>query len=122
MSTTFRILIAALHFTVFFVLLATPLMGFGKLLLANILYFYCELKTAFTIYAVESWLSANLGVYGMASCVSMIVKREDGPLLAVVVSLISGTLCGYGPSLLRIKQWHLEWLWRMCPGVCYSST
>lgn len=47
----------------------------------------------------------------------MVVKREDGPLLAIVVGLISGTLCGYGPSLFRIKQWHLEWIWRMCPGV-----
>ena len=63
-------------------------MNFEKLFLTNILYFYC--------------------VYGMASCVSMVVRREDGPLLAVVVSLIIGTLCGYGLSLLRVKQWHLE--------------
>ena len=101
LSTTFRILIAALHFTVFFVLLATPLMNFERLFLTNILYFYC--------------------VYGMASCVSMVVRREDGPLLAVVVSLIIGTLCGYGPSLLRVKQWHLEWFWRMCPGTWFAE-
>jgi len=34
---------------------------------------------------------------------SMIVKRENASLLAVIVSLIMGTLCGYGPSLAQFR-------------------
>lgn len=47
----------------------------------------------------------------------MLTRREDGPLLAMIVSLIIGIFGGYGPSLSTIKSWHLEWAWRMCPGV-----
>lgn len=47
----------------------------------------------------------------------MITPREDGPLLATTVSLIIGVFGGYGPSLSTIKSWHLEWFWRVCPGV-----
>jgi hypothetical protein len=47
----------------------------------------------------------------------MLTRREDGPLLAMIVSLIIGIFGGYGPSLSTIKFWHLEWAWRMCPGV-----
>lgn len=48
----------------------------------------------------------------------MVTSREDGPLLATIVSLIVGVFGGYGPSLSTIKSWHLEWFWRVCPGVC----
>jgi hypothetical protein len=47
----------------------------------------------------------------------MIVRREDGPLLAMIVSLIIGVFGGYGPPLYNVKEWHLEWFWRLCPGV-----
>ncbi len=47
----------------------------------------------------------------------MIVRREDGPLLAVIASLIVGVFGGYGPPLYNVKEWHLEWFWRLCPGV-----
>lgn len=51
----------------------------------------------------------------------MITSREDGPLLATIVSLIIGVFGGYGPSLSTIKSWHLEWFWRVCPGVSQDS-
>lgn len=47
----------------------------------------------------------------------MITSREDGPLLATIVGLIIGVFGGYGPSLSTVKSWHLEWFWRVCPGV-----
>jgi hypothetical protein len=47
----------------------------------------------------------------------MIASRENGPLLAMIVSLIIGIFGGYGPSLSTVKSGHLEWLWRICPGV-----
>lgn len=51
----------------------------------------------------------------------MVTRREDGPLLATIVSLIIGVFSGYGPSLSTIKIWHLEWFWRVCPGVRSAS-
>lgn len=51
----------------------------------------------------------------------MATKREDGPLLAVMGSLILGILGGAAPPLSKVKTWHLVWLWRMSPGVSVSS-
>jgi hypothetical protein len=100
-STLFRIGLSSLHFTVFYALLATPIMPFGQLYLAHLLYFYC--------------------IYGLACMVSMVVSRQDGPLLAMIVSLIIGIFGGYGPTLATVKSWHLEWIWRMCPGTWFSE-
>ena len=96
-----RICLSSLHFTVFMGILATPLISFDQMLSANLLYFYC--------------------IYGLASCVSMIVKREDGPLLAVMASLIIGILGGVAPPLSKVKDWKLEGLWRMSPGVWFTE-
>lgn len=97
-----RLFIAALHFSVFQGILATPLMSWIDLFAANLLYFFC--------------------VYGLASCVGMIVKREDGPLLAVMASLIIGILGGVAPPLSKVKQWHVEVLWRFSPGVWFTES
>ncbi|KAF2733123.1 ATP-binding cassette sub-family G member 2 [Polyplosphaeria fusca] len=101
LSTLFRIGLSSLHFTVFYALLATPIMPFGQLYLAHLLYFYC--------------------IYGLACAVSMVVSRQDGPLLAMIVSLIIAIFGGYGPNLSTVKSWHLEWIWRMCPGTWFSE-
>ena len=96
-STVPRILLATFHFTVMFLLLSTPKISFGAAFVANLLYFYC--------------------IYGLASCISMITRREDGPLLAVMTSLIVGVLNGMSPSLVRVRTWHMTWFWRACPGT-----
>ena len=101
LSTLVRIPLAALHFTVFFNLLATPLMGFGRMYFANLLYYYC--------------------IYGLASIVSTVVRKEDGPLLSVMLSLITGIFCGYGPSLTLVSSWHLRWFWDICPGTWFAE-
>lgn len=101
LSTLPRIALSALHFTVFMGVLATPLMSFTAMYGANSMYFYT--------------------IYGGASIVSMIVKREDGPLLAVLASLVIGVLGGVAPPLSRVKQWHMEWFWRITPGVWYTE-
>ncbi|RAL62605.1 hypothetical protein DID88_004452 [Monilinia fructigena] len=64
---------------------------------ANLLYFWC--------------------IYGLASCVSMVTRREDGPLIAVMSSLIVGVLNGMSPSLEKVRNWHMVWLWRATPGT-----
>ncbi|KAJ2989357.1 hypothetical protein NUW58_g3506 [Xylaria curta] len=96
-STIPRLVISALHFTTFYCILATPLMPFWRMYLTNLMYFYC--------------------IYGLASAVSTAVRRENGPLLAMIVSLIIGVFGGYGPPLYNVREWHLEWLWRICPGI-----
>lgn len=97
LSTIPRMLIAALHFTVLFLLMATPKISFSDTYLANLLYYYC--------------------IYGLASCVSMVTRREDGPLLATMISLIVGVLNGMSPSLVSASKWHMLWFWRACPGT-----
>ena len=55
---------------------------------ANLMYFWC--------------------IYGLAGVVSVFVKREDGPLLAVLASLVIGVLGGVAPPLSKVKMWHME--------------
>lgn len=88
LSTLLRIVLSSFHFTVFFGVLATPLMGFGQMFVANFMYFWC--------------------IYGLAGCVAMVSKREDGPLLAVFASLVIGILGGVAPPLSKVKVWRLE--------------
>ncbi|KAK1811150.1 hypothetical protein LTR12_014491 [Friedmanniomyces endolithicus] len=102
LSTLVRIALSSLHFTVFLGVLATPLISFPRMYAANLLYFWC--------------------IYGLASVVSMLVKREDGPLIAVLASLVIGVLGGVAPPLSKVKMWHIEWLWRMSPGVWFTES
>ena len=97
LSTLPRMFLANLHFTVFFILLATPKISWSASCIANFLYFYC--------------------IYGLASCVSMITRREDGPLIATMSSLVVGIISGVSPSLRVATSWHMQWLWRMSPGT-----
>lgn len=101
MATIPRIAFASLHYTVLIGVMATPIVSFRDMYAANLLYFY--------------------SIYGLASVVSMLVKREDGPLLAVLLSLILGVLGGVAPPLRQVKTWHMEWFWRMSPGVWFTE-
>ncbi|KAK3313098.1 hypothetical protein B0H66DRAFT_569549 [Apodospora peruviana] len=92
-----RMVLACLHFTTFLFLLAVPIINYWIAFLANLLYFYC--------------------IYGLASCISMVVRREDAPLFATMIALIVGILSGAAPPLSNVKDWHMEWLWRMSPGT-----
>ncbi|KAJ0168375.1 ABC transporter G family member 24 [Colletotrichum tanaceti] len=92
-----RMLFACLHFTALLFLLAVPVIDWGLAFLVNALYFYC--------------------IYGLASIVSMLVRREDAPLFATMISLIVAILSGAAPPLARVKDWHMEWLWRASPGT-----
>lgn len=91
-----RILLSCLHFTAFYLLLATPRITFAHSFAVNLLYTYC--------------------IYGLASCVSMVCRREDGPLLATMASLIVAILSGASPPLSNVKGWHVLWLWDSSPG------
>ena len=101
MSTIPRMILANFHFTVIFYVLATPKISWGAAFIANLMYFYC--------------------IYGLASCISMITRREDGPLIATMASLIVGILSGVSPRLATVKGWHLLWLWQASPGTWFSE-
>ncbi|OKL59300.1 hypothetical protein UA08_05039 [Talaromyces atroroseus] len=92
-----RMILGCLHFSVPLLLLSVPIINWGIAFLTNLLYFYC--------------------IYGLASVVSAIARREDAPLFATMVSLIVGILSGASPSLAKVKHWHMEWAWRTSPGV-----
>jgi ABC-type multidrug transport system ATPase subunit len=96
-STVPRMALANFHFTTLFFLLSTPRISYPAAFVSNLLYFYC--------------------IYGLASCVSMVTRREDGPLLAVMSSLIVGVLNGMSPSLQSVRSWHIVWIWRAGPGT-----
>lgn len=100
-STLPRIVVSSLHFTVPFMYLATPRISWGATFIANLLYFYC--------------------IYGLSSCVSMVTKREDGPLIATMTSLVVAIISGVRPSLRQVRGWHMTWLWRVSPGVWLSE-
>ncbi|TVY93973.1 ABC transporter G family member [Lachnellula willkommii] len=96
-STIPRMILANFHFTTMFMVLSAPRIPWFVAFAANLLYFWC--------------------IYGLASCVSMVTRREDGPLLAVMSSLIVGVLNGMSPSLKKVRGWHMAWLWRASPGT-----
>ena len=101
LSTIPRMVLANFHFTTLFMLLATPKISWLGAFAANLLYFYC--------------------IYGLASCISMITRREDGPLVATMTSLVVGVISGVSPSLTTVTKWHMIWLWRASPGTWLSE-
>ncbi|KAI1175188.1 hypothetical protein F4777DRAFT_338443 [Nemania sp. FL0916] len=92
-----RMAFACLHFSTLLFVLSTPIIPWGIAFATNLLYFYC--------------------IYGLASVMSMIVRREDAPLFATMISLVVGILSGAAPPLSKVMEWHLEWLWRLSPGT-----
>lgn len=100
-STLPRMLLGCFHFTTLLTLFSAPLMPYWMIFVTNLLYFYA--------------------IYGLATCISMVARREDGPLLATMCSLIVAILSGMAPSLANVTKWHLIWLWDASPGVWISE-
>ena len=100
-STFPRMIFGCFHFTTFFILLATPRISWAASFVVNLLYAFC--------------------IYGLASMISMVARQEDGPLLAVMASLIVGVLSGAAPPLRKVEGWHVGWLWRSSPGKKISE-
>jgi hypothetical protein len=90
-------ILANFHFTTMFILLSTPRITYISSFTANLMYFYC--------------------IYGLAFCISMVTRREDDPLLAVMSSLIVGVLNGMSPTLKKVGARHIIWIWRASPGT-----
>ncbi|KAJ3119093.1 hypothetical protein HDU96_000008 [Phlyctochytrium bullatum] len=74
-----RLALSSAHFAALYYLLARPVFSVGLQYALLFLNFF--------------------GIYGMSVIVSMLVRRENAPLLAVIIGLFSAVFCGYGPSL-----------------------
>ncbi|EGY20077.1 uncharacterized protein VDAG_02093 [Verticillium dahliae VdLs.17] len=96
-----RMILSCLHFTTLVHILSRPIISWTLAYCMNLLYFYC--------------------IYGLASVVSMVVRREDAPLISTMVSFIVGLLSGASPALSQVKTWHMEWLWRASPGTWFAE-
>ncbi|KAJ5216671.1 uncharacterized protein N7469_011536 [Penicillium citrinum] len=60
-------------------------------------------------------------IYGLGFIVSALVRREDGPLLCMLLSLITSALSGSAPRLSTVRDWHLAWFWYAWPATWFSE-
>ncbi|KAJ3110662.1 hypothetical protein HDU96_006373 [Phlyctochytrium bullatum] len=79
-----RLALSSAHFTTLYYLLARPVFSVGLQYALLFLNFF--------------------GIYGVAVIVSMLVRRENAPLLAVIIGLFSAVFCGFGPTLTEATE------------------
>ncbi|KAJ5768880.1 hypothetical protein N7520_003439 [Penicillium odoratum] len=96
LAVCFRMVVASLHFTAFYLISAAPIIPFNKQLGLTFLYFYC--------------------IYGLRFVVSAVIRREDGPLLCMLLGLIISALSGCARRLSTVRNWHLAWFWYSWPA------
>ncbi|KAJ5261332.1 hypothetical protein N7478_011927 [Penicillium angulare] len=96
-----RLFLAAIHFTTVYLVLATPFASFNMLLTLNFLYFYC--------------------IYGLGSVAIAISSPANSPLVCLLMAIVIAVLGGSQPRLATVKNWHLEWLWDMSPGLWFTE-
>ncbi|KAJ3115525.1 hypothetical protein HDU96_000472 [Phlyctochytrium bullatum] len=92
-ATIYRLVLTALHFTAMYMLLARPMISVYE---------------HYALVFLQFW-----GVYGMSCIVSLVVRRENASLLAVVVGLFAAVFCGYGPNLVQAEKWKLLWVFEL---------
>ncbi|KAJ3096207.1 hypothetical protein HK100_005627, partial [Physocladia obscura] len=84
LSIVYRIALASAHFVAVYYLMAHPPIYLGIQYVAVLLNFF--------------------GIYGISMIVSMFIRRENAPLMAVTVGMIFGVLCGFAPSIIAATQ------------------
>lgn len=92
-SVVYRFSLTSLHFAAIFYFLARPIITFPKVFAIILINFYC--------------------VYGLASIISTLVRRENASLLAVVACLFAATFCGFGPTLTNAQEWGVAFIWEI---------
>lgn len=75
LSVLYRIFIMALHFAVLFYVVGMPMASLGH------------------IYAI--CFGVYFAVYGLSAIISMVFKREDAPLTAVIATLVAAIMSGF---------------------------
>ncbi|KAI8838034.1 P-loop containing nucleoside triphosphate hydrolase protein [Chytriomyces cf. hyalinus JEL632] len=92
-ATVYRLILTSLHFTGLYMLLAKPVL---------------DPYMQYALVLFQFW-----GVYGISCIVSVVVRRENASLLAVVIALFAAIFCGYGPSLVQAKKSGYMFLFEM---------
>jgi ABC-type multidrug transport system permease subunit len=88
--TAIRIALSALHYAAFVAYVARPLTGFWHMYAIVFVFFWC--------------------VYGLSILVSLVVRRENAALMAVVISLLVSVFTGFGPNLKSMSSGHFGWI------------
>ncbi|KAJ3194623.1 hypothetical protein HDU67_004660, partial [Dinochytrium kinnereticum] len=92
-SAIYRLSISSLHFTAIYYFLAKPATPLDLQFVLVLLNFFC--------------------VYGVAAVISMVVRREKAPLIAVIVGLFMAVFCGFGLSLTSAAKGGYLFLFNM---------
>ncbi|KAJ3278858.1 hypothetical protein HDU76_009714 [Blyttiomyces sp. JEL0837] len=93
LSTIYRLILTSLHFTGMYMVLAKPVL---------------DVYMQYAVVFLQFW-----GIYGMSCVISMIVRRENAALLAVVTGLFAAVFCGYGPNLVQARKWGIMWFFEL---------
>ncbi|KAI8821183.1 hypothetical protein BJ741DRAFT_637718 [Chytriomyces cf. hyalinus JEL632] len=93
LSVVYRIALAAAHFVAVFYVMARPPIYIGYQYAAMFLNFF--------------------GIYGMAQIISMFIRRENAPLMAVTVGMIFGVLNGFAPTLKEAAEKGILWIFNI---------
>lgn len=93
LSSLPRIAVSSLHFAAIYQVLARPIIPFA---------------IQYTLILAQFY-----GVYGVSAIISLIVRRENASLVAVIVSMVIAILNGYGPKMKNAHSWGIEFLWEM---------
>jgi len=88
--TAIRIALASLHYTAFLCYIAQPLTSFWAMYAIVFAFFWC--------------------VYGLAILVSLVVRRENAALMAVVITLLVAVFTGFGPNLRSMSRGPWGWI------------
>jgi ABC-type multidrug transport system ATPase subunit len=91
MASFYRMTLASLHFAGILYFLSAPTIGFEIEFGVIFLFFF--------------------GVYSLSAFVSMVVRRENATLLAVIIALFAAVFCGYGLTIHQAKEWGIYFVW-----------
>jgi hypothetical protein len=58
-------------------------------------------------------LVTYFGMYGLAAVVSMLVEREDAPLMAAVCGLFHAVTAGSGVTINDARKYNLAWIFEL---------
>ncbi|ORY53533.1 PEP carboxykinase-like protein [Rhizoclosmatium globosum] len=92
-SIIFRIAMAAAHFSAVYYLMSHPPINLGLQYGAMFLNFF--------------------GIYGLSMIVSMLVRRENAPLMGVTSGMILGVLCGFAPTIKEAAEQGTLWIYAL---------
>ncbi|KAL4944604.1 hypothetical protein BDV06DRAFT_220118 [Aspergillus oleicola] len=108
LATCFRMLMASVAFTALYLLLAAPMILF-------------RVQLGISRSIGSDFTTSATGIYGLGFLVSAVTRREDGPLLCMLLCLIISALSGCAPRLSTVKKWHLAWFWYAWPATWFSE-